>query len=75
VNISMPVPGENHDRLGRTMSDHTLTIGRSIDRLTSPVPRREALGASCAREALPHAMAWDRTESGPEPWRVRIGRP
>ncbi len=51
----------HHDRLGRTMSDHALTLSRSIDRLTSPVPRREALVAFCEQEVLPHAMAEEET--------------
>lgn len=51
----------HHDRLGRTMSDHALTIGRSIDRLTSPAPRRDVLVAFCTEEVLPHAMAEEKT--------------
>jgi uncharacterized protein (DUF2249 family) len=51
----------HHDRLGRTMSDHALTIGHSIDRLASPMPRREMLVDFCAQEVLPHAMAEEET--------------
>lgn len=51
----------HHDQLGRTMSDHAVTIARSIDRLTSPAPRQAVLAAFCADEVLPHAMAEEKT--------------
>lgn len=51
----------HHDQLGRTMSDHAVTIARSIDRLTSPAPRQAVLAAFCADQVLPHAAAEEKT--------------
>ncbi|MFF5208896.1 DUF2249 domain-containing protein [Streptosporangium sp. NPDC000396] len=51
----------HHDRLGRTMSDHAVTIGRSIDRLASPSARQAVLVAFCTGEVLPHAVAEEET--------------
>lgn len=51
----------HHDQLGRTMSDHTVTIVRSIDKLQSPSARQEVLVAFCAEEVLPHAEAEEET--------------
>ncbi|TMR90692.1 DUF2249 domain-containing protein [Nonomuraea basaltis] len=51
----------HHDHLGRTMSDHAVTIARSIDRLTSPAARQAVLAAFCADEVLPHAAAEEET--------------
>lgn len=51
----------HHDQLGRTMSDHALTISRSIDRLASPAARRGVLVDFCNQEVLPHAMAEEET--------------
>ncbi|GIH95191.1 DUF2249 domain-containing protein [Planobispora siamensis] len=51
----------HHDQLGRTVSDHTVTIARSIDKLTSPSARQAVLVAFCAEEVLPHAEAEEET--------------
>ncbi|MEV4104938.1 DUF2249 domain-containing protein [Nonomuraea sp. NPDC049649] len=51
----------HHDQLSRTVSDHALTISRSIDRLTSPAVRRDVLVDFCRQEVLPHAMAEEET--------------
>ncbi|MFI7707564.1 DUF2249 domain-containing protein [Nonomuraea sp. NPDC049480] len=51
----------HHDQLGRTMSDHAVTIARSIDRLMSPAARQKVLTAFCADEVLPHAAAEEQT--------------
>ncbi|MDP4510096.1 DUF2249 domain-containing protein [Nonomuraea turcica] len=51
----------HHDQLGRTMSDHAVTIARSIDRLMSPAARQTVLAAFCAEEVLPHAAAEEAT--------------
>ncbi|MFC4057761.1 DUF2249 domain-containing protein [Planomonospora corallina] len=51
----------HHDKLGRTVADHAVTIARSVDRLM-PVPARQAaLVAYCTEEVLPHAMAEEET--------------
>ncbi|TDD85897.1 DUF2249 domain-containing protein [Actinomadura darangshiensis] len=52
---------DHHERLGRTMADHALTIARAADRLTAPYDRRDKLAAFCAEEVLPHAEAEERT--------------
>jgi uncharacterized protein (DUF2249 family) len=51
----------HHDKLGRTMSDHAVTIARSIDRLMSPAARQAVLAEFCADEVLPHAAAEEET--------------
>ncbi|KAB8190335.1 DUF2249 domain-containing protein [Nonomuraea phyllanthi] len=51
----------HHDRLGRTMSDHAVTIARSVDRLMSPAARQAVLVAFCEEEVLPHAVAEEKT--------------
>ncbi|GAA3446453.1 DUF2249 domain-containing protein [Planomonospora venezuelensis] len=51
----------HHDRLGRTVADHTVTIARSIDKLVSPSARQAVLAAFCAEEVLPHAAAEEET--------------
>ncbi|MFB4306769.1 DUF2249 domain-containing protein [Actinomadura sp. GTD37] len=52
---------DHHERLGRTMADHTLTIARAADQLTAPYDRRDKLVAFCADEIIPHAEAEERT--------------
>ncbi|GIH81264.1 DUF2249 domain-containing protein [Planobispora longispora] len=51
----------HHGRLGRTVSDHAVTIARSIDKLQSPSARQAVLVAFCAEEVLPHAAAEEET--------------
>ncbi|AQZ63158.1 unnamed protein product [[Actinomadura] parvosata subsp. kistnae] len=51
----------HHDQLGRTMSDHAVTIARSIDRLTSPAARQAVLTVFCTDEVLPHAAVEEQT--------------
>jgi uncharacterized protein (DUF2249 family) len=60
----------HHDQLGRTMSDHTVTIARSIDKLASPAARHAVLVAFCKEEVLPHAAAEEETL-----YRVAAGLP
>lgn len=52
---------DHHERLGRTMADHALTIARAADQLTAPYDRRDKLVAFCADEIVPHAEAEERT--------------
>ncbi|WP_141582434.1 DUF2249 domain-containing protein [Actinomadura sp. WMMA1423] len=52
---------DHHERLGRTMADHALTIARAADQLASPHDRRDALAAFCEEEVLPHADAEEGT--------------
>ncbi|MFA1548382.1 DUF2249 domain-containing protein [Actinomadura chokoriensis] len=52
---------DHHERLGRTMADHALTIARAADQLTAPYHRRDRLVAFCADEIIPHAEAEERT--------------
>ncbi|MES9537583.1 MULTISPECIES: DUF2249 domain-containing protein [unclassified Actinomadura] len=52
---------DHHERLGRTMADHALTITRAADQLAAPHDRRDALAAFCEEEVLPHADAEEKT--------------
>ncbi|WP_396452374.1 DUF2249 domain-containing protein [Actinomadura sp.] len=52
---------DHHERLGRTMADHTLTIARAVDQLAAPYDRRDKLTAFCTDEIIPHAEAEERT--------------
>ncbi|TDE36448.1 DUF2249 domain-containing protein [Actinomadura sp. 6K520] len=52
---------DHHERLGRTMADHVLTISRAADQLAAPHERRDRLVAFCAEEVVPHAEAEERT--------------
>ncbi|MEU8799589.1 DUF2249 domain-containing protein [Spirillospora sp. NPDC048819] len=52
---------DHHERLGRTMADHVLTIARAADQLTDPHDRRDRLVAFCAEEVVPHAEAEEKT--------------
>ncbi|MFC0865404.1 DUF2249 domain-containing protein [Sphaerimonospora cavernae] len=52
---------DHHRKLGRTMADHALTIGRAVDQLSSPTARQATLVAFCREEILPHAIAEERT--------------
>jgi uncharacterized protein (DUF2249 family) len=52
---------DHHARLGRTLADHTLTLARTVDQLSSPSQRRDVLVRFCADEVLPHAAAEEET--------------
>lgn len=52
---------DHHDRLGRTVADHALTIRRSVDQLASPTTARERLVVFVEEEILPHASAEEQT--------------
>jgi uncharacterized protein (DUF2249 family)/hemerythrin-like domain-containing protein len=52
---------DHHERLGRTMTDHAVTIRRAIDQLSGPSERQARLLAFCAEEVLPHAVAEEET--------------
>ncbi|WP_211592424.1 DUF2249 domain-containing protein [Microbispora sp. H10836] len=52
---------DHHRKLGRTMADHALTIGRAVDQLSSPSARQATLVAFCREDVLPHAIAEERT--------------
>jgi uncharacterized protein (DUF2249 family) len=52
---------DHHERLGRTMADHTLTIARAVDQLSAPYARRDKLVAFLTEEIVPHAEAEERT--------------
>ncbi|TDB97523.1 DUF2249 domain-containing protein [Actinomadura sp. 7K534] len=52
---------DHHERLGRTMADHVLTIARAADQLAAPHERRDRLVAFCAEEVVPHAEAEEKT--------------
>lgn len=58
---TMQAVRDHHDRLGRTMADHAVTIGRAVDRLSSPFARQAQLVAFCTEEVLPHAAAEEET--------------
>ncbi|TDQ53138.1 DUF2249 domain-containing protein [Actinorugispora endophytica] len=51
----------HHEQMGRTVADHTLTIQDSIDRLLSPLARRDQLLDFATGEVLPHALAEEGT--------------
>lgn len=52
---------DHHERLGRTMADHVVTIARAADQLAAPHERRDRLVAFCAEEVVPHAEAEEKT--------------
>ncbi|MEV0660777.1 DUF2249 domain-containing protein [Actinomadura luteofluorescens] len=52
---------DHHERLGRAMADHALTIARAADQLAAPHDRRDKLAEFCEREVLPHADAEEQT--------------
>jgi uncharacterized protein (DUF2249 family) len=52
---------DHHERLGRTMADHALTIARAADQLTAPYDRRDKLVAFCTDKVIPHAEAEEGT--------------
>lgn len=52
---------DHHERLGRTVADHALTIRRSVDQLASPTAARERLVTYIDEEILPHASAEEQT--------------
>jgi len=52
---------DHHQRLGQTMADHALTIGRIVDRLADPAETQARLVAFCSQEVLPHAAAEEGT--------------
>lgn len=52
---------DHHRKLGRTMEDHALTIGRAVDQLSSPSTRQATMVAFCREEVLPHALAEEKT--------------
>ncbi|NKZ02891.1 DUF2249 domain-containing protein [Actinomadura latina] len=52
---------DHHERLGRTLADHTLTIARAVDQLTAPYARRDKLVAFLKEEIVPHAAAEEET--------------
>ncbi|SFP24808.1 DUF2249 domain-containing protein [Actinomadura madurae] len=52
---------DHHERLGRTMADHALTVSRAVDQLAAPYERRDQLVAFCLEEVLPHAEAEEGT--------------
>ncbi len=52
---------DHHRKLGRTMEDHALTIGRAVDQLSSPSARQATMVAFCREEVLPHAIAEEQT--------------
>ncbi|MFG2090413.1 MULTISPECIES: DUF2249 domain-containing protein [unclassified Spirillospora] len=52
---------DHHERLGRTMADHVLTITRAADQLAAPHERRDRLVAFCVKEVVPHAAAEETT--------------
>lgn len=52
---------DHHERLGRTLADHALTIARAVDQLVAPYERRDTLVAFLKEEIVPHAEAEEAT--------------
>ncbi|WP_433227170.1 DUF2249 domain-containing protein [Actinomadura formosensis] len=52
---------DHHERLGRALADHTLTIARAADQLAAPFERRDKLVAFLKEEIVPHAAAEEET--------------
>ncbi len=52
---------DHHDRLGRTVTDHAVTVRRSVDQLKAPGVALARLVVFCDEEVLPHASAEEET--------------